>query len=83
LWSGGKVAPPRPSTNESKTRFVVAAIPADARTADLVVRDAGITQRLSILTGVPGKNTSPFLRVLPLPCRERRRPPGARSRRLM
>jgi hypothetical protein len=44
------------STNEPKTRFVVAAVPADARTADLVVRDAGITQRLSILTGVPGKD---------------------------
>ena len=41
-------------SDESWTRFLVAAAGVRARTVDLVVFDAGITQRLDLLTGTPG-----------------------------
>ena len=40
-------------TSAKRIRYVVAAVPADVRQADLVVIDGGITQRLSLLSGVP------------------------------
>jgi hypothetical protein len=42
--------------------FFVAGLPADVRTADLVVTDAGIAQRLSILTGAPAAGNIAVLR---------------------
>ncbi|HJQ42062.1 MAG TPA: hypothetical protein VJ831_03160 [Jatrophihabitantaceae bacterium] len=47
---------PLDDRTSSSGQFFVADVPSSARSVDLVLTDAGITQRLSILTGQPGPN---------------------------
>jgi hypothetical protein len=49
-------------------RFLVASVPSNAIDVELVVRDAGVTQQLSLLTGAPGKGN---VKVLQRPYRDR------------
>ena len=42
-------------------RFLVLGVPANASDVELVVRDAGVTQQLSLLTGVQGKDNIKIL----------------------
>lgn len=58
--------PPRPlpisSDVDRSGQFFVAAVPRDARRIDLVLTDAGLTQRISAVTGQPGAGNILVLR---------------------